>query len=152
MRRYRDQGQAVIGWRYWLISRESSQLDTEIAAAQAETTRLHGIIQQVQAFEHHRARCSGEVLADFKSALIDARDAALLNVGNQVAHAVGDAFRLRFDRLLDDFRIGCREIRRAHRIRILARIEAQLHFGAIIDVGIIDEIAQEFRVDQVGLL
>src|SRR5947199_6862013 len=41
----------VVGWRYWLTSREASQLDDEISRAQSETSRLHGIIQQVQAFE-----------------------------------------------------------------------------------------------------
>ena len=29
-----------IGWRYWAITRDSNQLDAEIAAAQQETTRL----------------------------------------------------------------------------------------------------------------
>src|SRR5256885_16729169 len=47
---------AVVGWRYWTVSRESSQLDQEIAAAQAESTRLHGIIQQVQTFEQPKAQ------------------------------------------------------------------------------------------------
>jgi len=52
----------VIGWRYWLISHESSQLDAEIASAQAETTRLHGIIQQVQAFEQQKAQLQQRVV------------------------------------------------------------------------------------------
>src|SRR5256885_15700547 len=53
---------AVIGWRYWAISRESSQLDAEIASAQAETTRLHSIIQQVQAFEQQKAQLQQRVV------------------------------------------------------------------------------------------
>ena len=52
----------VVGWRYWLISRESSRLDTEIAAAQAESTRLHGIIQQVQTFEQQKAQLQQRVV------------------------------------------------------------------------------------------
>jgi type IV pilus assembly protein PilN len=52
----------LIGWRYWLISRESAQLDTDIAAKQAEVTRLHGIIQQVQAFEQQKAQLQQRVV------------------------------------------------------------------------------------------
>jgi type IV pilus assembly protein PilN len=51
-----------VGWRYWLLSRESSQLDAEIATAQAETGRLHGIIQQVQAFEQQKAQLQQRVV------------------------------------------------------------------------------------------
>ena len=52
----------VVGWRYWLISRESARLDTEIAAAQAESTRLHAIIQQVQSFEQQKAQLQQRVV------------------------------------------------------------------------------------------
>jgi type IV pilus assembly protein PilN len=52
----------VVGWRYWLTSRESSQLDEEISKAQAETGRLHGIIQQVQAFEQQKAQLQQRVV------------------------------------------------------------------------------------------
>ena len=45
-----------IGWRFWALSHESTQLDLEIAAAQQETTRLHSIIQQVQQFEQRKAQ------------------------------------------------------------------------------------------------
>jgi type IV pilus assembly protein PilN len=51
-----------IGWRYWLLARESSQLDTDIATAQTEVTRLHSIIQQVQAFEQQRAQLQQRVV------------------------------------------------------------------------------------------
>ena len=53
---------AGVGWRYWLLTRESNQLDTDIAAAQAEATRLHGIIQQVQAFEQQKAQLQQRVV------------------------------------------------------------------------------------------
>jgi type IV pilus assembly protein PilN len=53
---------AVIGWRYYTISRESSELDAEIASAQAETTRLHSIIQQVQTFEQQKAQLQQRVV------------------------------------------------------------------------------------------
>jgi len=52
----------VVGWRYWLLARESAQLDADIATAQAETTRLHGIIQQVQAFEQQKAQLQQRVV------------------------------------------------------------------------------------------
>jgi type IV pilus assembly protein PilN len=52
----------VIGWRWWAISREGTQIDTEIAAAQSEATRLHGIIQQVQQFEQQRAQLQQRVV------------------------------------------------------------------------------------------
>jgi type IV pilus assembly protein PilN len=52
----------VVGWRYYVLSRESSRLDADITAAQAETGRLHGIIQQVQAFEQQKAQLQQRVV------------------------------------------------------------------------------------------
>jgi type IV pilus assembly protein PilN len=52
---------AIMGWRYWLIDRESKQLDVEIAAAQKETARLHSIIAQVQQFEQRKAQLQQRV-------------------------------------------------------------------------------------------
>lgn len=51
-----------IGWRYWALSRDSNQIDAEIAAAQQETTRLHSVIQQVQAFEQRKAQLQQRVV------------------------------------------------------------------------------------------
>jgi type IV pilus assembly protein PilN len=51
-----------IGWRYWTLSRDSVQLDAEIAASQQETTRLHSVIQQVQQFEQRRAQLQQRVV------------------------------------------------------------------------------------------
>ena len=50
------------GWRYWTVTRESSQLDTEIAAAQQETGRLRSIIVQVQQFEQRKAQLQQRVV------------------------------------------------------------------------------------------
>jgi type IV pilus assembly protein PilN len=50
-----------VGWRYWTLSHESTQLDADIVAAQQETTRLHTIIQQVQQFEQRRAQLQQRV-------------------------------------------------------------------------------------------
>lgn len=54
-------GAAVVGWRYWEMQRESAQLDNDIRAAQAETARLHTVIQQVQQFEQRRAQLQQRV-------------------------------------------------------------------------------------------
>jgi type IV pilus assembly protein PilN len=53
---------AFIAWRYLALSRESSQLDAQIAAAQQETTRLHSVIQQVQQFEQRKAQLQQRVV------------------------------------------------------------------------------------------
>jgi type IV pilus assembly protein PilN len=50
-----------IGWRYWALGRESTQLDADIAAGQQETTRLHSVIQQVQQFEQRKAQLQQRV-------------------------------------------------------------------------------------------
>src|SRR5262245_59758838 len=52
---------ALVGWRYWEMQRESAQLDNDIRAAQAETARLHTVIQQVQQFEQRRAQLQQRV-------------------------------------------------------------------------------------------
>jgi type IV pilus assembly protein PilN len=52
----------VIGWRYLVISRWSQDLDREIAEKQAQATRLHGIIQQVQQFEQQKAQLQQRVV------------------------------------------------------------------------------------------
>ena len=54
-------GAAVVGWRYWELTRQSAQLDDDIRAAQTETARLHSVIQQVQQFEQRRAQLQQRV-------------------------------------------------------------------------------------------
>ncbi len=54
-------GVLVVGWRYWELTRESTQLDADISAAQQETARLHSVIQQVQQFEQRRAQLQQRV-------------------------------------------------------------------------------------------
>jgi len=51
-----------MGWRYWTIGHESTQLDAEISAAQQETIRLHSVIQQVQQFEQRKAQLQQRVV------------------------------------------------------------------------------------------
>ena len=51
-----------IGWRYWSLGRQSTQLNTDIASAQLERTRLQSIIQKVQDFEARKAQLSQRVV------------------------------------------------------------------------------------------
>src|SRR5882672_6580346 len=51
-----------IGWRYWSLGRQSTQLDAEITAAQEETARLRSVIEQVQQFEQRRAQLQQRVV------------------------------------------------------------------------------------------
>ena len=53
---------SFIGWRFFSLSHESSQLDSEISSAQQETTRLHSVIQQVQQFEQRKAQLQQRVV------------------------------------------------------------------------------------------
>lgn len=50
-----------IGWRYWSLTRQSNDVDKQIADAQQETARLHSIIAQVQTFEQRKAQLSQRV-------------------------------------------------------------------------------------------
>jgi type IV pilus assembly protein PilN len=51
----------VIGWRYLVLTRESADLDREIADKQAQAARLHSIIQQVQQFEQQKGQLQQRV-------------------------------------------------------------------------------------------
>jgi type IV pilus assembly protein PilN len=53
---------AFVGWRFFALRAESAKIDADIAAAQAETTRLHNIIQQVQQFEQQKAQLQQRVV------------------------------------------------------------------------------------------
>jgi type IV pilus assembly protein PilN len=52
----------LVGWRYLALDSESKQLDIDIASAQQETSRLHAIILQVQAFEQQKAQLQQRVV------------------------------------------------------------------------------------------
>ena len=51
-----------MGWRYWTLGHESTQLDNDIATSQQETIRLHSVIQQVQQFEQRKAQLQQRVV------------------------------------------------------------------------------------------
>src|ERR1700704_3673183 len=52
----------AIGWRYWSLTQQSTQLDADIASAQQEATRLRSVIQKVQDFEQRKAQLSQRVV------------------------------------------------------------------------------------------
>ena len=51
----------LVGWRYWDVGRDGVQLDTDIAAAQAESARLRSIISEVQKFEVRKGQLQQRV-------------------------------------------------------------------------------------------
>jgi type IV pilus assembly protein PilN len=50
-----------IGWRYWSLSKDSVQMNVDLASAQKETARLHSVIAQVQEFEQQKAQLQQRV-------------------------------------------------------------------------------------------
>jgi type IV pilus assembly protein PilN len=52
---------AAIGWWFWSLRTESIQLDSELAAARQEETRLRSLLAEVQQFEAQRARVQQRV-------------------------------------------------------------------------------------------
>jgi Tfp pilus assembly protein PilN len=52
----------LVGWRYWVLQRESAQIDMDIASAEQETLRLHAVILQVQQFEQQKAQLQQRVV------------------------------------------------------------------------------------------
>jgi type IV pilus assembly protein PilN len=52
----------LIGWRYWSLGQESTQIDRDILTAQQETQRLSSIIAQVREFEERKAQLSQRVV------------------------------------------------------------------------------------------
>ncbi len=50
-----------VGWWYWTLSRSSAQLDTELAAAQQEATRLRTLLTEVGQFEAQRQQLQQRV-------------------------------------------------------------------------------------------
>ena len=50
-----------VGWWYWTLSQESAQLDSEIAAAQQEATRLRTLLAEVGQFEAQRSQLQERV-------------------------------------------------------------------------------------------
>jgi type IV pilus assembly protein PilN len=54
-------GVVFVGWQYLSLIKDSKQIDDDLAAAQAETTRLHSLILQVQQFEQRKAQLQQRV-------------------------------------------------------------------------------------------
>jgi type IV pilus assembly protein PilN len=55
-------GVLAVGWRFWIVTKESKQLDAQIAAAQKETAQLQTIIAQVQTFEQEKAQLQQRIV------------------------------------------------------------------------------------------
>ena len=55
-------GAVFVGWRYWSLQHQSTQLDRQISDAQQETLRLRGIILQVQQFEQQKTQLQQRVV------------------------------------------------------------------------------------------
>ena len=50
-----------IGWWYWSLSQESSQVNEELTAAQQEAARLQSLLDEVQQFEQQRQQLQQRV-------------------------------------------------------------------------------------------
>jgi type IV pilus assembly protein PilN len=50
-----------VGWWYWSLNQASAQVDTEIAAARQEATRLQSLLKDVQQFETQRTELQQRV-------------------------------------------------------------------------------------------
>ncbi|PAV67074.1 hypothetical protein WR25_24996 [Diploscapter pachys] len=75
---------------------------------------------------HHLARRHRQVAPHLERAVTGVGQLPLADVGEHVFHAVEQVLALGLDRLGDHFRIGQREVRRAHRVDQPTRGEAQL--------------------------
>ncbi len=51
----------VIGWWFWSLRQTSTQLDADIAGAEAETQQLRSVLAQVQKFEARKAQLQQRV-------------------------------------------------------------------------------------------
>src|ERR1700756_441982 len=117
-------------------------------------TSLRRILDQLDQFilENHGSRGCGQVAADLEGRLVDAGDAPLFEVINQIFHAVRQTRGAGFDRLTNHFGISCGEIRRAHCVDKLTCIEPKLKFGSIVDLRHIHKLMQMPRAEQICLL
>jgi type IV pilus assembly protein PilN len=52
---------AALGWRYWTIGEDSKRLDSQIAAARLETTRIQSVLAQVQQFDQRKTQLQQRV-------------------------------------------------------------------------------------------
>jgi type IV pilus assembly protein PilN len=50
-----------VAWRYWSLSRQSAEVDAQIASAQQEVNRLRSITQKVQEFEARKTQLGQRV-------------------------------------------------------------------------------------------
>jgi hypothetical protein len=106
--------------------------------------RLGGVLDQLNqlVLEDDRSGRYRQIAADFEGGFVDPGDTPLLQILDQVLHSGHQAARTRLDRRSNDFRVGRREIGRAHRIDELPRVEAKLQLRFFVDLGFVDELGQ----------
>ena len=51
----------TIGWWFWSLRTESSQLDTDITSAEAQTRQFRGVLSEMQKFESQKAQLQQRV-------------------------------------------------------------------------------------------
>lgn len=50
-----------VGWRYWSLTRQASNIEAELTAAEQEKIRINTVIQQVQQFDQRKAQLQQRV-------------------------------------------------------------------------------------------
>ena len=51
----------LVGWRYWSLTRQASNIEAELTAAEQEKIRINTVIQQVQQFDQRKAQLQQRV-------------------------------------------------------------------------------------------
>src|SRR5262249_5342690 len=92
--------------------------------------------------QDHPTRRHREVSSDLERAFVGDRDAAALQVAEEVCHAFGDAGTVRLYREGERLRVCGQEIRRRDRIRILAGEKADPSLRGGVALGQLGELAQ----------
>jgi hypothetical protein len=101
--------------------------------------------------EHHRAFGGGHVAPDLEGALVGLRDMALLHVLQQLLHALGDAFTLGREGLLQRLGVERQEVGGRRRVDPLLHREADARPGLLVALHRIGQLHQRAGVQQVHL-
>ena len=99
--------------------------------------------------EYHRSRRSGEVLADREDGLVDHRDAALLEIVDEILVPLREALPLGFNRELQGLGVRGREVRGAQRVHDLPREELEFLLAVGFELRGVRELREPSCVQQV---
>ena len=117
------------------------------------------VLDQLHQFvlEHHLAGREREIAADLVHRGIGLADLEIavagLDVLAQHVHAAHEVFRIRRQRLAQQFRIGEHEIRWRDRVGDLLDVELRFLAGVLVDAGgVFDQPLAPLRGEQIGLL